>query len=136
MLLWGSNIILAIIQYGCLYNLRSEKKDCNLSKDASRYFRKLLKSLPSRYWNYKNWMMQIFSTFNIKTILIVSWTHLMPLITFYYAENRVQKVTIGMKRVDINITKYISVESIVWSFFNIMFERVKSDISMAGKRNS
>ena len=60
----------------------------------------------------------------------------MPLITFYYAENRVQKVTIGMKRVDINITKYISVESIVWSFFNIMFERVKSDISMAGKRNS
>lgn len=81
-------------------------------------------------------MMQIFSTFNIKTILIVSLTHLMPLITFYYAENRVQKVTIGMKRVDINITKYISVESIVWSFFNIMFERVKSDISMAGKRNS
>ena len=55
--------------------------------------------------------MQIFSTFNIKTILIVPLTHLMPLITFYYPENRVQKVTVGMKRVDINIMKYISVES-------------------------
>lgn len=56
-------------------------------------------------------MMQIFSTFNIKAILIVPLTHLMPLITFYYPENRVQKVTVGMKRVDINIMKYISVES-------------------------